>query len=88
MQKKVPQIFFSNKKVYSQATLKKALEINDFKMGKSQDFANILIVLNSCLSPIEKVDHSSVSIFSKTKIQIHASIPFTHFVRSFHSGMY
>ena len=45
-------------------------------MGKSQDFANILIVLNSRLSPIEKVNQTLRQSFSKIKVQMHVSIPF------------
>ena len=53
-------------------------------MGNSQDFANILIELNSRLSPIEKVNQTPRQSFSKIKVQTPISIPF-HSLRSLHS---
>ena len=55
-------------KKYILKLFKKPLEINDFKMGNSQDFASILIVLNNRLSLIEKVNQTPRQSFSKIKV--------------------
>ena len=53
-------------------------------MGNSQDFGNMMIVLDNRLSPIEKVNQNSASIFFKNKGSNPISIPFRS-LRSLHS---